>query len=424
VLFNRFSRKVAFRYLFSRRAEAFISIITYISILGVAIGVIVLTVTMAIMTGFETVMREAVIGSGSHIVVRRVQGPVNDWRDQKERIEKVAGVSSVSAFTLNQALIRVHERSSGILVRGVEQESEGARLLASQLERSESINNLFEPQKLLSGREKEGEASLPGIIIGRSLARNFGIFTGTPITILSSDLTSSPFGLVPRFRRFATVGNFSSGFSEYESSLAYISLVEAQRFFEMGDVVTGLDVRVFNIMEAPVISQRIMNELGGVTSGFYTQDWTETHRALWEAIELEKRVYFIVLLLIVVMASFSIITTLVMIVLEKRKDIAVMRTMGATSRAIGDIFRLQGAIIGAVGTILGVVLGYVTSLALREYGFPLPEGVFPVSTVPVQIEFWNFVIVGLAAFAICCLATIYPSWRASKLNPVDMLRYE
>jgi len=211
---------------------------------------------------------------------------------------------------------------------------------------------------------------------------------------------------------------------EYENGVAYLSLEEAQRFFEMSDAVSGLEVRVFDVDAAPRIAREVLASIGGMSSGFTASDWTSTNKPLWDAIQLEKRVYFIVLLLIIVMASFSIITTLVMIVLEKRKDIAVMKTMGASTASVARIFRIQGAVIGGLGTCAGLLLGFLGCLALREYGFPLDERIFQMSKLPIRMELLNFVWVGAAAFLICFFATVYPARRAARLEPSEVLRYD
>lgn len=421
-----FSRKVALRYLWSKRAEAFISIITVISILGVAIGVMVLNVVMSVMTGFEKELKQRIISANSHIVVRALGGRIEDWPERQAAIEKIAGIESVSPFTQHQALLRSGDRSAGIIIRGVAPGTSAARQLADYLEIKESQVPLFDAQPLISrsGAADEDAVRLPALVVGRELARSMGLFIGMPVSLLTPQVSSSPFGLIPRFRRFVVAGIYSSGLVEYESGLAYASLEEAQKFFEFGRAVSGLEVRVRNFDQSPRLTKQIVETLGGLSSGLYAQDWTEINKPLWDALRLEKKVYFIVLLLIIVMASFSIITTLVMLVLEKRKDIAIMKTMGASARSVGLIFFLQGAVIGLVGTILGLMAGYFGSIGLREYGFPLDEKVFQMSTVPVRIEPLNFAVVGLCGFVICCLATIYPAWRASRLQPSEVLRYE
>jgi lipoprotein-releasing system permease protein len=231
-------------------------------------------------------------------------------------------------------------------------------------------------------------------------------------------------GMIPKFRRFLVVGVYSSGLIEYESTLAYIDLKTAQQFFELEKSVSGFEVTVADVNAAPIIGKAILNVLDDLGSGFTATDWTVSNQAFWEAIRLEKRVYFIVLLLIIVMASFSIVTTLVMVVIEKRKDIAVMKTLGASSGQIGAIFRYQGAVIGGFGTVLGTVLGLLGCLALEAYGFPINEQVFRMSTVPVRMELANFVWVMIAAFSICFVATIYPARRAASFEPSELLRHD
>lgn len=421
-----FSRKIALRYLWSRRGEAFITIITVISVLGVAIGVAVLTMVMAVMTGFQHELTNKIVGTNSHIVVRRLGGKIQDWQAVVEAVQDVEGVESVSPFTYHQALLRSQTGSTGILIRGIEAKTSAASQLGHYMDSPSRVEALFNPPPIavFDDQGKEESASLPGLIVGQELVRSLGLLEGSAVSILSPTMTSSPFGLMPKYRRFVIAGVYKSGLVEYESGLAYAALQEAQKFFGMGDAISGLEVRVTQIYDSPQIAHRIIEALGGLSSGFYAQPWTESNKPLLDAMKLEKKVYFIVLLLIIIMASFSIISTLIMIVLEKRRDIAVLKTMGASTASIGRVFRMQGAVIGSVGTVLGLALGYTGCLALQRYGFPLDERIFQMSTVPVRMEFWNFVIVGLAAFSICFVATIYPARRASSVEPSEVLRYE
>jgi len=397
----------------------------------------VLNMAMAIMTGFQTELKSRIVGANSHILIRSLDGRLENWHPIFDRIRAVKGVTSVSAFTQHQALIRSEkpfggERSVGLLIRGIEPKSSAADQVASYLKLAPGDSlPLFDPPSLIVQRPdgSEDEAKLPGLVIGRELQRTLGVLVGSPVSILSPQVSSSPFGLMPRFKRFIVAGVYQSGLIEFESGLAYASLSDAQQFFGMGDTISGLEVRVSNIDKAPEVTSQIMAALKGADSGtlgrgLFAQDWTETNRPLWEALKFERRVYFIVLLLIIVMASFSIVTTLIMLVLEKRKDVAILRTMGATARSIGTIFFLQGAIIGALGTLLGLLLGVLGCWGLKWYGFPLDEQIFQMSTVPVYIEPINFIVVGVAAFFICCVATLYPARRASQLHPSEVLRYD
>ena len=421
-----FSRKIALRYLWSKRSEAFITIITYISIAGVAIGVAVLSIVMAVMTGFEYELQEKIVGNDSHVLVHALGGKIEDWKDVSRKILEIPEVKNVSPFTYNQVLLKTQTRSTGLLIRGIEKGTAGTDQVAKYVRKSGTLDRLYDPPEITVTNETgaEEQVKLPGILVGKQLAQQFLLNEGNTVSVLSSQMGSTPFGLMPKFRRFVVVGTYNSGLVEYESGVAYVDLSEAQRFFGMGEAVSGLEVRVNDIDAAPQIAQQILDKLGGIAAGFTATDWTRSNKPLWDAIKLEKKVYFIVLLLIIVMASFSIITTLIMVVLEKRKDIAIMKTMGASTSSIARIFRYQGSVIGALGTICGLALGWAGCLLLQKYGFPLDERVFQMSALPVRIEGLNFAIIGAAAFFICFVATIYPARRASALEPSHTLRYE
>ena len=416
-----FSSRVALRYLWSRRSEAFITILSLISVLGVAIGVMVICTVMAIMTGFEHELRDKLASTQAHVVVNSIGGRITHWGEIKQKIATIPEVASVSAFTYHQALLKAPGRSSGVLIRGVEPSSGAAKQLAEELTSKGTAEQLFSPQPVIDATSGE-PVNLAGIIVGRELAKMYGLYQGSIISLLSPQVSSSPFGLIPKYRRFQVVGTFT-GLPEFEKGLGFLSLSEAQQFFKMDQAVSGLEVRLNDIDKAPQIAKTIVDKIGGFSEGLYATDWTESNQALWRALRLEKMAYFIVLLLIIVMASFSIISTLVMIVLEKRRDIAVMMTMGASSRAVARIFIIQGAVIGLVGTLSGLALGLALSLGLRHYGFPLDESIFGMSQLPIRIQPINFALAALCAFAICCLATIYPARRASSLEPSEVLRH-
>ncbi|RMG40539.1 MAG: FtsX-like permease family protein, partial [Candidatus Dadabacteria bacterium] len=314
---------------------------------------------MAVMSGFEIELREKIIGANSHIVVKKLGGSIRNYKNLIKEIKQVDGVKSVSAFTYNQAMLRTKKSAAGVLVRGIEPESAAARQLLNYLPENSDIVSLLSPIPL----PEDNKIELPPLVVGRELARAMFLVPGKAVSLLSPQVESSPFGLIPKFRRFIVSGTYSSGLVEYENTLVYTSLEAAQRFFKMEGAVSGLEVLVNDVEKAPIVSRAIMDKISGLQVGLYAQDWTETNKPLWDAIKLEKKAYFIILLLIVVMASFSIVSTLVMIVLEKRRDIAVLMTMGANSRNIADIFKFQGAIIGAIGTVLGLLFGFFGCLA-------------------------------------------------------------
>jgi len=263
---------------------------------------------------------------------------------------------------------------------------------------------------------------LPGIILGSELARQLVVDVGDAVSVISPIGKPSAVGTVPRVRRFAVVGIFNSGMSEYDGTLAYVSLTDAQQFFAMASGVSGLEVRVKDLYEARSVGERIAQVLG---FPYRVRDWMEINHNLFAALKLEKTVYFIVLLLIILVAAFNIVATLIMVVMEKRKDIAILKSMGATNRGIARIFIFKGAVIGIVGTVLGNLTGYAGCWALARYQFiELPKDVFYVSTVPVKMLPEYFAAVTLASLVICLIATVYPARQAAGLVPVDVIRYE
>ena len=419
---SSFSFKVAYRYLLTKRKEAFISIISIVSLIGIAIGVGVLNIVMAIMTGFEYELKSKIIGANSHIVVRRSFSEIQDSDGISEKILKINGVKSVSPYVYKQGLFRYNEKSTGMLIKGLEEGTE------SSLKLFENVKDAKESDLYKSHNYKDENSNhiseLPAIVVGKQLALDLGLHKGAVVTLLSSSMQSSPFGLMPKYRRFIVSGIYASGLSEYESGLVYIDIKEARSFFEMGNRISGYEVFVDSLDNAPIVAGSIDKELKQISPYYFTQTWLDLNKPLWEALQLEKKTYFIVLLLIIIMASFSVVTTLVMIVLEKRKDVAVLKTLGATTKDIAKIFISMGIVIGFVGTVLGVILGMLGCILLEKYGFPLDPRVFPVDKVPIRVETINVVMVSVSSFLISLLATIYPALRASKLNPSEVLRYE
>ncbi len=422
---SSFSSKIAFRYLFSKRSEAFISILTFISTIGLAIGVAVLVVVMSIMNGFEYELKSKLLGTNAHVTVRTIGGNLFRWKDLISGIEGVEGVKSVSPYTYNQGLLQFEKRSSGVLVRGIQEDSAAGEQLIKKVTSASPVNSIFEVAKTNSdSSENLSKPLLPGVVIGAELARNLILKVGDTVTLLSPQVQSSPFGLMPRFRRFIVTGIYESGLVEYENALVYVDITVAQKFFRKGESISGLEIRVNDLDKAPLVSESITSNALREHGQAYAQPWTETHKSLWEALRLERSAYFAVLVLLVVMASFSIVSTLVMLVLEKRKDIAVLRTLGATRREVSRIFTFSGMLIGFIGTALGLLLGLAINMALMKYGFPLPEKIFPVATLPIKMDPVAFGTTGLLALLICYLATLYPAYRAGSLRPSELLRFE
>ena len=417
---------IALRYLRSKRKEFFISVITIISLLGVAVSVVVLDIVLSVMTGFEEELQSKLIDTNAHVTLKHTEGSLKDYEGYVEKIKKLPGVRDAYPYTYSQAMIRNEQGARGILVRGIGLEGEPKVKLQKNLRTPEIIDRLFSKAEVLV--EKEGgtkeKVSLPTIIIGEELRQRMGVFEGSIITLLSPELSSSPLGLIPRHRRFVVAGSYSSGLVEYEAGLAYLSLEESQQFFGSPGAVTGVEVMVLDRNATGEVVQEISEMLANDKESFYISDWREQNRPLWEAIRLEKRVYFIVLLLLILVASFSIVATLIMVVMEKGRDIAILKTMGARERQILQIFLLQGGIIGFGGVILGSFLGYLGCLGLQTFGFPIDARVFSLDTVPVHMSISNFILVAIAGFIITSLAGLYPAIRASRIRPAEALRFE
>jgi lipoprotein-releasing system permease protein len=421
-----FESFVALRYLRSKRKEVFISIIAVISVIGVAVSVMVLNIVLAVMTGFEEELQSKLIDAGAHITIRRYGSDIENYDEIIRKILTVDSVVAATPFTYNQAMISTPLGARGLLIRGIPDEAESREKLAKTLTRPEALDLLFSPHPVPVDRPDGtvDDVHLPALVIGKALQERLNIFRDSPVTLISPEMNNSPQGLVPKARRFVVVGTYSSGLIEYENGLAYASMSEAQKFFNLGNAAAGIDVTVKDMFQAKQIGEQLIALLGGAQSQLYATDWTEPNKPLWEAMKLEKQVYFIVLLLLILIASVSIVNTLVMVVMEKSRDIAVMKSMGARDRSVLIIFVLQGAIIGTAGIALGTTLGYLGCVGLRKFGFPLNPAVFSVDKVPIAMIPANFIVVAVCAFFITLLAGVYPAYRAARLRPAEVLRFE
>ncbi len=423
---NKFEPFVAFRYLRSKRKEVFVSVITIISLLGVAISVMVLNIVLSVMTGFEEELQSKLIDANAHVTIRRFTGNLTYTPQLDEIVGSIPGVKSVYPFTYSQAMVKTQQGARGILVRGVPNETDSKEKLQKNLLEKESITSLYSkyPVDILRPDGLTEKVELPTIIIGEELQRRMGVEVGGLVTLLSPDFSSSPLGLMPRHRRFVVSGIYSSGLVEYEAGLIYMGIDEAKRFFDFEDKVSGVELSVVDRNNTALIIKSLETALEDYPDGLVLSDWTDQNKPLWEAIKLEKRVYFIVLLLLILVASFTIVATLVMVVMEKGRDIAIFKTMGASDSQILRIFMLQGGIIGFSGVLLGTVFGYLGCIALRTYGFPIDARVFSLDTVPVHMNVNNFLVVAVCGFVITSLVGLYPARRASRLVPAEALRFE
>jgi lipoprotein-releasing system permease protein len=417
----RYELFIGLRYLRAKRKEAFISLITVISMLGVVIGVMTLNIVLSVMTGFEEDLRDRILGFNPQVIVLSFNGTVSDYPTVLDRIEKVPGVVRAAPFIYGQVMLSAQQNVTGAVVRGVLPTTDGVTDLERHLKQG-SVAALGRLHDVPLDDGKGATIELPGIIVGKDVARQLGLLLGDPVNVISPIATPTAVGMVPRVKRFVVVGLFDSGMAEYDASLVYMDLANAQKFFDLGDKVTGIEVRGTDLYRAKAIGDKIRDTLG---FPFRVRDWMEINHNLFSALQLEKTVYFIVLLLIVLVAAFNIVATLIMVVMEKRKDVAILKSMGATRSGVGRIFIFKGMIIGIVGTLLGNAGGYIACVLLKRYQFiELPKDVFYVNTVPVKMYPEYFLVVTAASLLICLLATVYPARQAARLAPVDVIRYE
>jgi len=410
---------IGLRYLRARRSETFISLITVISVLGVMIGVMTLNVVMAVMTGFEETLRDRLLGINAHVALVKSGDQLRDYEQLLERVRKESGVVAAAPTIYGQVMVTSGPRVSGVFVRGVDPDQVNRVVDIEKYVKEGSLQELKKPQAI---QVEDRTVLLPGVILGVRLANQLGVFRGSPIQVVSPLGTPTAIGVIPKVRRFVVVGIFDSGMSEIDSTLVYMSLGDAQKFFELGDAVTNIEIRVQDVYQAKMVADNIQRKLG---FPYLTEDWSRLWPNLFSALKLEKTVYFLVLLLMVLIGAFNIISTLIMVVMEKRKDIAILRSMGATRAGIRKIFLIKGCVIGVVGTALGVLFGLAICLLIQKYRFiELPKDVFLISTVPVRIYWSNFLLVGFASLGVCLLASIYPARQAAKLDPVEIIRYE
>lgn len=410
---------IGLRYLRARRAERFISLITAIATGGVALGACTLVVVLAVMTGFEEDLRDRILGFTPHVVVADYGAAMTVRPELEARLRALPEVAAVAPYVEGQAMLASRHEVAGVMLRGVRPEPDGVIDFARHV-RGGRLADLAGRHAVT--RDASGaRVALPGIILGTELARQLGVAVGDPISVVAPAGVPTLVGIIPRVRRFAVVGLFEAGMLEYDSALAYVGLAEAQRFFGLGDAVSGLEVRATGLERAEAVAGRVA---GALDFPYQVRSWRDLNFNLFAAIELEKRVYFLVLLLIVLVAAFNIVAALVMLVMEKRRDIAVLRTLGATRAGIARIFLAQGLVIGGLGTLAGSALGLAVCGVLRVYPFDLPPGVFYTNTLPIRIYPEYVALVVVVSLAIVLLAALYPARQAARLLPVEALRYD
>jgi lipoprotein-releasing system permease protein len=404
---------ISLRYLKAKRKQIFISVITILSIGGVGLGVMALVVVLSVMSGFEEDLKTKILGTNADLVILQHALPMRDYGDVIRRVKGIQGVVAATPFIFSQAMLTSENNVHGIILRGIDPNTAGRVINVESALKKGSMDSL---------KREDGPAGLPGILLGKELAQTLGVMLDDTVVVVSPLGALAPMGTGPLMKKFRVGGIFDSGMYEYDTSLAYISLRSAQKFLAMDDAVSGVEVKVQDIYGVKRVGRSIQKALG---FPFWTKDWMQMNKSLFTALKLERTVMFIILVLIVLVAAFGIVSTLIMVVMEKNKDIAILKSMGATAKSVTRIFIFQGLVIGVVGTILGLMGGYGICILLAKYQFiSLPSDVYYISRLPVKMNGIDFVLVALSAIGISFLATLYPSWQASKLDPAEALRYE
>ena len=407
-----FELYIALRYLLARRRQAFISIISVISTVGVAVGVMALLIALALMTGLQQELRDRIVGSAGHIYVWKLgESGLAEYEVELERLRQVPRVTRVAPVILGQALATTDTGEAFITLKGIDPNLEADVTEIGSAIRDGRLDALVPSEA----------GTLEGLVIGEGLAAKLGAFVGDEVTLLTPQGRLSPFGVMPRARQFRIVGLFNMGLHEFDTSYAYVRLDVAARLLDRVGA-DFLELKVDDLYAASDVAASIMREFG---ASYLTQDWSDLNRSLFSALWLEKMAISITIGLIVFVAALNIVASLVLLVMDKSRDIAILKTMGTSTRSIMAIFMLQGLIIGLVGTAVGAIGGVVATQVLDRYKLlQLPGDVYQVTYVPFTLEPLDLVMVLLSAVAVCFVATIYPSRQASSVDPAQALRYQ
>jgi lipoprotein-releasing system permease protein len=402
---------VALRYLLAKRKQAFISVISFVSTLGVTVGVTALVIALALMTGLQGEIRDRIVGANPHIYVWKTSG-IEDYRDESAILRRVPHVTGAAPAILGKALVSTARLDDFVNLTGIDPALESSVTDLRGAIQTGSVD-------ALGGPNPEGVAG--GILLGKDLASKLGVAVGDSVTVTTLHGTLSPMGYMPLPRPLRVAGTFSLGLYEFDSTTGFVSLDVAKRMFGK-DQVDLIQLRVDDVYAAPRIAHQISSQLG---DQYFTEDWSEMNRSLFSALWLEKMAISLTIGLIVMVAALNIVASLILLVMEKHRDIAILKTMGASARSVTTIFMMQGVIIGLVGTTVGGAAGYALSVVLDRYKLiRVPVDVYQVSHVPFRVDAPDFLLVIGAAIAVCFVATIYPSRQAARLDPAQALRYE
>ena len=407
---------IGLRYTHTKRRTHFISFISLTSMLGIALGVMALITVLSVMNGFEKELRSRILGMASHATITTFDGTLDDWQSLGDRVTGEPQVMAAAPYVRGETMLSLGKRASGAVLRGVLPGVEGR------------VSDVV--QHIIDGDIELLKAGEYGIILGRELALALGAGVGDAVTVVSPQIRVGPTGIMPRLRRFTVVALFEVGMFEYDRGVALVHIADAARLFRLEDRVTGLRLKLDDVFDAPTVSRQLYDRLQG---DYLIEDWTRRHANFFRAVKTEKRVMFIILTLIVAVAAFNIVSTLIMVVTDKRADIAILRTLGASPRSIMQIFIIQGVVIGVLGTALGVAGGVALALNIEtivpaiENFFNvqfLSADVYYISDVPSELHWDDVWRMASVALGLSLLATLYPAWRAARTHPAEALRYE
>ncbi|HWS40150.1 MAG TPA: lipoprotein-releasing ABC transporter permease subunit [Arenimonas sp.] len=414
-MFQPLTASIGLRYLRAKRRNGFISFISMASVLGIFIGVVALITTISVMTGFQEELRNRILGTVAHATIEGVDGNLSDWTEAVALAKKDSRVLGAAPYVQTETLLQGQNRQ-GALLRGILPEVENSVSDLSKNMRHGSLETL-----------KPGQFN---IVLGAELAATLNVRVGDFVNAFVSESSATPFGSMPRAKRFKVTGIFEVGAQEYDFGLALIHMQDGQRLLQMTDMVTGVRLKLSDIWQSWDVARDLASQMDGV---YMVRDWTRDHANFFRALKMEKTVMFILLSLVVGIAAFNLVSSQVMLVQDKQADIAILRTLGLAPKKVMQIFMVQGLVIGLVGVLTGVVAGVLLSLNLNKLvaliesitGHELmPADVYYISGVPTVVILSDVLLVAFIAIVMCLLATLYPAWRASKTNPVEALRYE
>ena len=407
---------VGLRYTRAKRRNHFISFISLMSMLGVALGVTALITVISVMNGFEKELRDRILGMTSHATVKGDRGRLNNWQEVALAAGQHPDIVGLAPFIQAEGMLSFDQQVNGAIIRGILPEEEA------------KVSDVHE--KMVVGEMKELRAGEFGIVLGKDLARNLGVIMGEKVTLIIPQATVTPAGVLPRLRRFTVVGIFEAGMYEYDSAMAMVHMLDAAKLFRMPGEVSGVRLKLTDMFQSMQVSRQLLETLPG---DYWVSDWTNEHANFFRAVKMEKITMFIILTLIVAVAAFNLVATLVMTVVDKEADIAILRTLGASPLSVMGMFIVQGAVIGIIGTLLGALGGILLASNIdiivpaieRMLGMDLlAADVYYISDLPSDMRWSQVMGICSVALVLCLIATIYPAWRASRVQPAEALRYE